>query len=413
MVLIAAMAGGGQSDAVLRIDNDTADGNGVSFDRLFRDNPAFNHLSDVTFDLESGYWFAVDSDGNNINRIIRGNMADLVSGTTTPTFSQIFATDNLNNGGGSPTPGEIIVSMEIDRVANKIYWVDGDIFGTYEGGFQLWEANYDGTGQRLIQTIDTENPDPDFGFPGGVGDFAVAGGFAYVVSSTASVDGLGNANVLQNHILKINLATGAVSYLNLGTSPGGYQPGRLDPSQGQIIGIDVNTTTGDVWFVTQPISASATAGIFKFVQGAAVGSTVNGTLTEVWEQPSNNAFNTLQTFPTANMTHIEVDEIGGRYYVSATSDTDTENDGTPGTNESDAAIFSGSLSSAAGTPPTLFVRVYEPTANGAPQGLEIDYAPVTGVTTTNATYTEFDDRPGLTGRHRGDGCRQRDCIRRR
>lgn len=50
--------------------------------------------------------------------------------------------------------------------------------------------------------------------------------------------------------------------------------------------------------------------------------------------------------------------------MSATSDTDTEHDGTPGTNESDASIFIGPVGHVGA--PTLFVRAYEPTANGAP-----------------------------------------------
>ncbi len=397
VVLIAGMAGGGQSDAILRIGNDEGANVGSNLTRLFRDNAAFNRVADVTFDLEDGFFFFVDSDGNSINRIMRGNIADLVSGTSTPTFTQIFITDNQNNGAGGVIPGEIIVNMEIDKTTNKIYWMDGDLSGTYEGGFQLWESNYDGTGQRLIQTIDTENTDPNFFLPGGVGDFAVAGGFAYVVSSTGIVDGLGNSTVAQNHILKINLATGALTYLNLGTSPGGYSPGRLDPLQGQIIGIDVNTVTGDVWFVTQPITANDHGGVFKFVQGSLVGSTVNGTLTEIWDQPTNNAFSTLQSFPTANMTHIEVDEIGGRVYISAVSDNDTELDGTPATNESDASIFTLALNAPANTAPTLFFRVFEPTANGSPTGLEIDHAPVTAVTSAAATYTETAGSPSAAG----------------
>ncbi|MDE8651299.1 cadherin domain-containing protein [Novosphingobium album (ex Liu et al. 2023)] len=381
MVMIAAMAGGGQSDAILRVGNDEASNVGSGLARLFRDNPAFNHLSDMAFDLENGYFFAVDSDGNDINRIIRGDIADLASGNPNPTFTQVFATDNLSNGGGSATPGEIIVNMEIDKAANKIYWMDGDIFGTYEGGFQLWEANYDGSGMRLVQTIDAENVDPNFSFPGGVGDFAVAGGFAYVVASTSSIDGLGNANVLQNHILKINLTSGAVQWLDLGDGVGeGYHDGRLDPTQGQIIGIDVDTATGNVWFVTQPISPTDHGGIFRFAQGGAVGDTVGGVLTEMWDQPAESAYSSIQAFPTSNMTHIEVDEIGGRYYVSDGSDTTIA--------ESDASIFTGSLSAAPGTAPTLFVRVYEPTANGAPQGMEIDYAPVNSATGAGATFTE-------------------------
>ena len=380
MLIVSVMAGGGQSDAILTVDNDENANVGTNLTRLFRDNANFNHLSDLTWDIEAGFFFVVDSDGNSINRILRGNISDLRGENATPTLTQIFITDNQSNGAGPVTPGEIIVNIEINTTTNKIYWMDGNIFGDYEGGFQLLESNYDGTGLRLVQTLDTENVDTTFGFPGGVGDFAVynTGNVAYVVHSTASIDGLGNANVLQNHIIQINLTTGATTILGVGTDNTG-NAGRLLPSEGQIIGIDVDQRNGDIYFITQPISSTDVAGIFKYVPGT-------DTLTELWTQPSNATHNTLQTFPTSNMTHIEFDEVANRYYVSATSDSDTENDGSPGTNESDASIFIGNP---AGGAPTLFVRAYEPTANGAPQGMEIDYAPtVTGVVSAGSTYTE-------------------------
>lgn len=390
MVLLATMAGGGQSEAILRLGRDDGSTTAASLASLLRDQFP-GGPRDVAFDLDNGYFFVVDADGNNLNRIVRGNIADLVNGTPAPTLTEIFATNSLDDGPNQSgaTVGEIIVGLEVDRAANKIYWADGNLFGEFEGGFQLWEANYDGSDARLIQTIDEENLDPGFGFPGGVSDVAVAGGFMYVAASSSSIDGLGNADVLQNHILKVDIATGAVQWLDLGAGAAdGYHDGRLDPAQGQIIGIDVDTATGDVWFVTQPISPSATAGIFRFAQGEPAGDPVGGTLTRIWEQPANDAFDTLQLFPTSNMTHIEIDEIGGRYYVNSLSDTDTEDDATPGTNEADAAIFSGSLTAAAGTAPTLFQRVYEPTANGAPGGMEIDYAAKLAVTSANASYTE-------------------------
>ncbi len=403
MVIIAGMAGGGQSDAVLRIGNDAADGNGVNFARLFQDNPAFNHITDVTFDIEDGYFFFVDSDGNAINRIMRGNIADLVSGISNPTFTQVFATDNLDNGVNNSVTGELITGIEIDKVNNKIYWWDGDLAADFEGGWQLYKANYDGTGVTLVTTLDTENAGGNpFGASGGMGDWALdlahgTAGYAYAVNSTGSVDGFGNVTLFENHIIRVDLATGVITVLALGaadartdTGGGSYNDGRLIPAEGQIIALDVDSVTGIVYFITQPVSNTDHGGIFSY-------NPVTDTLTELWEQPTNAAFSTLQTFPTANMTHIEVDEIGGRIYVSATSDTDTENDGTPGTNESDAAIFSLAIGAPVNTPPTLLVRAYEPTANGAPTGMEIDYAPVIVAVGAGATYTETAGSPSAAG----------------
>ncbi len=385
MQIIAVMAGGGQSDAILRVDNDEGSNVGTNLTRLFRDNPAFNHLSDIGFDMESGFYFVVDSDGNSINRILRGNIADLVSGTSTPSLTQIFATDGF---------GEIIPNLEVDTVNKKVYWLDGDLFGTFEDGWEFRRMNYDGTGNEVIGVLDIENPDPVFGFAGGVGDFAldVPRDTAYIVSSTSSVDGLGNAAIGQNHIVKVNSLVidpddNDFTVLGVGTdTTPGYVPGRLSPSEGQIIGIDVDQRNGDIYFVTQPQSSSAACGIFKYVVGT-------DTLTKLWERPSNDAHNTLQSFPTSNMSHIEFDEIANRYYVNTFSDTDTENDATPLTNESDASLYIGNP---AGGAPTRFVRVYEVTANGAPLGMEIDYAPTLTVS-SSGTYTEQPGFPSATG----------------
>ena len=60
MQLFAVMAGGGQSDAVVRMDNDEASNVATNLTRLFRDNPNFNHLTDLSFDIEDGVFFAVD-----------------------------------------------------------------------------------------------------------------------------------------------------------------------------------------------------------------------------------------------------------------------------------------------------------------------------------------------------------------
>jgi VCBS repeat-containing protein len=391
MVMIAGMAGGGQSDAILRVGNDEGANIGSNLTRLFRDNVAFNHITDVTFDIQDGFFFFVDSDGNLTNRIMRGNIADLVSGNTNPTFTQVFATDGQSGGAGPVMNGEIINGIEINTATNKIYWWDGDLGGNFEGGWELHSANYDGTGNVVVALLDDENPDPTFGIPGGIGDWALdsSRGFAYVVSSTGVIDGFGNASVTTNHILRVTLATGVITVLALDAADprsfaagGGYNAGRLDPNEGQIMALDVDQATGIVYFITQPISASGSGGVFSY-------NPAIDDLVEIWNQPSNNAFNTLQAFPTANMTHIEVDEIGGRMYISATSDSDTEVDGTPATNESDASIFSLALNAAPGTAPTLFVRAFEPTANGAPQGMEIDYAPtVTGLVGAGSTYTE-------------------------
>ncbi len=376
MILFAAMAGGGDSNAILALGEEDGAGTTNALTRLFQNNTAFHAPTDLAIDVDNRSFFVVDSDAAGFNRILRGSTGDLLSGTGTPTLTPVFSTSGN---------GEAIAGIELDKAAAKIYWTDGSLTGAFDGGYQLWEANYDGSDARLIQTIDTENSATGSPFPGGVGDFAVSGGFAYVAHGLSTIDGSGNATVYQNHILRISLGDGAVSYLDLGTSPAGYQPGRLPDVEGVIVSVDVDQRDGTVYFVTQPTGPGAHGGIYRFVPGALSGSTLGGTLTQLWEQPAPNDYDTLQSFPIANLTNIEFDEIGNRYFVSATSDQDTGDDDTPLTNQSDAAIFVGNP---AGGAPSLFGRAYEPTSNGAPLGMEINYAPILIATDATTPYVE-------------------------
>jgi Ca2+-binding RTX toxin-like protein len=388
MVMISGFRGGGQSDGILRIGEENNAQTAVNVARMFRDNAAFTGVEDISFDLENGFFFFLDTNGNAVNRIMRGNITDLVSGNQTPTFTQIFATDGF---------GELITGIEVDRAANKIYWWDGNFIGDYEGGWQLNSINYDGTGLTQVALLDTENTQGStIGSTGGVGDWAldIPHGFAYAVNSRGQVDGFGNLTLEQNHIVRVNLSTGVITVLALDAAdprsnqgPGNiYNNGRLNANEGQIIALDVDQNTGIVYFVTQPESSTGNGGVWSY-------NPATDDLQELWNQPAPNAFNTLQTFPTSNMVQIEVDEIGGRLFITTNPDSDHENDATPGVNEHDASIHVLAIGAALGTAPTRFVRVYEPTALGAPRGMEIDYDSNVSVTTSNATYTESTNLP--------------------
>jgi hypothetical protein len=364
--------GGGSTRGMFGVDNDDGADVGSNLARYFMDNPAFTNLRDLSFDLDAGYFFLVDSDGNDSNGILRGNIADLASGNPAPTLTRIFETAGF---------GELLPSIEIDTVNHKIYWLDG----SFDAGFELHRANYDGSSDELIATLDTENPDNFLGFPGGVADFVidVAHNAAYILSTFAFVDGLGNAAVLQNHVIRVNdLTPGSDNFTILGVGDGdgsdGYQPGRIDPAFGQIAGIDVDRDTGEVYFVTQPVSATDHGGIFKY-------NPATDTLTLLWEQPTPATDTTLTAYPTGYMTFIEYDEVAHRYYVTTTSSADDENDATPGTNEADASIYIGDP---AGGAPERFVRIHDAGETSGPLGMEIDYSADLILGGAGSTYTE-------------------------
>ncbi|HEY5710944.1 MAG TPA: cadherin domain-containing protein [Allosphingosinicella sp.] len=371
MRLFGVMAGGG-SNSLIGIDNDNGADVGTNLVRYFLDNPAFTNLRDISFDLDAGYFFIVDSDGNDTNGILRGNIADLASNNPTPTLTRVFETDGF---------GELLVSMEIDTANQKIYWLDGSL----DVGFELRRSDYDGSNNELIATIDDENPDNIFGFPGGVADFVLDAehNAAYILATTAFVDGLGNIFVLQNHIVRVNdLTPGSDDITVLGAGDGdgsdGYQPGRIDPSFGQIIGMDVNRNTGELYFITIPVSNDDHGGVFKY-------DPATDTFTTLWIQPTPNADTTLQDYPTAYMNFIEYDEVADKYYVTTASSTDDEFDATPGTNEADNSVFIGDPSGGA---PERFLRLHTDGEVSAPLGMEIDYGADVALSGSGSTYTE-------------------------
>ena len=364
--------GGGGPKGIFGVNNDDGTDVGTNLARYFLDNPAFTNLRDLSFDLDAGYFFIVDSDGSDTNGILRGNISDLFSATATPTLTRIFETDGF---------GELLPSIEIDTVNHKIYWMDG----SFDAGFELRRSNYDGSNNELIATLDTENPDNFLGFPGGVADFILdaAHNSAYVLSTFAFIDGLGDAFVLQNHIIRVNdLTPGSDNFTVLGVGDGdgsdGYVPGRLDPAFGQIAGMDINRNTGELYFVTQPISQTEHGGIFKYDPST-------DTLTLLWEQPTPGTDSTLTDYPTGYMTFIEYDEVADRYYVTTTSSADDENDATPGVNEADSSIFIGDPSGGA---PERFIRIHNAGDTSGPLGMEIDYAADVALTSAGSTYTE-------------------------
>jgi Ca2+-binding RTX toxin-like protein len=371
--LFAVMAGGG-SNSLVGVDNSNGADVGSNLVRYFLDNPAFANLRDLSFDLDSGYFFIVDSDGNDTNGILRGNIADLANGSATPTLTRIFETAGF---------GELIPSMEIDTANNKIYWLDG----SFDAGWEVRRSDYDGSNNELIATLDDENPDNLFGFPGGVADFVIdpARDTAYILSTFASIDGLGNAVVFQNHIVRLdglNPDAGEDDFTVLTAGEGdgsdGFVPGRIDPSYGQIVGIDVDRNTGQLYIVTQPISADDHGGIFRY-------DPATDTFTLLWEQPTPATDSDLQPYPTGYMTFIEFDEVANQYYVTTLSHPDDEHDGTPGVNEADASIFIGDP---AGGAPERFIRIHEPGEGASPLGMEIDYAADLSLTGSGSTYTE-------------------------
>jgi hypothetical protein len=181
-------------------------------------------------------------------------------------------------------------------------------------GHEFRSVDYNGGNARNWGAID-DWPDPIIGFAGGVEDFVIdpANNTAYFTLVTVDA---GAGEVLHNYIVKLTAplnaaapnATAAnyaiVNIANAGAPEDGYEPGRIDGAEGSLRGIDIDPTTNTLWFVTGRLGANGTGGVFKL-------NLTTLEMTEVWEQPSNNAHNSPQAFPTTLLHDIEVDSIGG------------------------------------------------------------------------------------------------------
>ena len=118
MQLFVVKDGGGQSDAIVRIDNDEGGQHRHQPDPAVPRQPELHPPQDLTFDIEDGVWFAADNDGTDITRILKGNIADLVSGTSSRRITVIF--DYLNDG-ADPNDDKFIGGIEIDTATNRVY----------------------------------------------------------------------------------------------------------------------------------------------------------------------------------------------------------------------------------------------------------------------------------------------------
>ena len=386
MQLFGAMTGGGQADAIVRIDNDFADTGsnvGTNLARLLRDNPTFIFMEDIAFDLEDGVWFAVMNEGTDITRIIKGNIADLrddVEGTIA--FTTVY---EYNNNSADPLDDKLIQGIELDKTNNRIYFTLGDIVN----GHSFMSTDYNGAGLKNWGLIDLAYEN-SVGYAGGIEDFVIdtvrdTAYFTYVLVEIGSP-----SIVHHNYIVKLtatlsgtaNPAVENYAIINLGMPQDGQlDAGRLNPAEGSLRGIDIDSANNTLWFVTGQVNATGSGGVFKY-------NLTTSTLTEVWNQPAYNTSSTPQAYPTTLLQDIEVDSIGGRYYLSDQSDTNTAFDPeTPGSDKNGGNIWSGALNSAAGTAPTLFADNFDPNG-GAVKGMEINYAPTVTALNGNAGYTE-------------------------
>jgi hypothetical protein len=316
--------------------NTASDGDATTFTNRFW-SPTH-----ILFDTVAGKFFVVDSSGSH-DRILQGNISDLINNPgTAPTMTILWR--DLPAG---TSDGDGITSIQLDKASGHVYFTASN---------DLLRINYDTANQTATQLFefgDDEGGNPNFvnelvldlannrafviqtesfsefiESPPGSGNFVVGTvmyqNSIHLVSNLSSADtGIGN-----NTELQLNFAGGYHDADN----PFGNQLNEFDNALGRITDVEINTTTGEIWFTAVQINAGTNGEVGGIYRATLSG----GTLTVTTIHTETNATN-------RNYTHIHIDEETGFYYVSSVE---------PGQG-GNHAVYRGSLSASAGTAPTL------------------------------------------------------------
>jgi hypothetical protein len=410
------IAGAGGGNALVSVNGDPNNNGGMTGSQLAQiyqnsiDNPGtansaegFFRPSDMVFDTVHGKFFVADSDLAGHNRILQGNISDLLSGNP-PSMTILY--QNAAAGAASR-----VDNLEVDPNSGQVYFTHGQLFE---------KVAYDVANQVPVTLM---NFGTGSGNPAGTtnnffNDFVIdfATGDVYL-SSTRVIAGLSGDSVQKNfiyHLSGLTAGSGAGAFsFGAGTasllpfSPQDNELGTTPPlggeafpmEHGSVDGLAIDTATHTLYFSTGTVnlnddSNSATppvkypGGIFSY----SLTGNPTGTYSEIFHQNVANG-------PQGLMGDLEIDPTTGQWYV-----TDyTGGTAAPG----DEGIWTGHLNGT-GTP-SQFALVNN--AGGEiPAGFTLDIAPTLTGTETGATATE---QPGvgsgfstpvfaLTGEHAGD-----------
>ena len=370
----------------------TRNNGGAGFTRLDRDNndtatdqmdvyvntPGIIHPNDIVFDTVHGLYFFADSVNGN-RRILQGNISDLQNPSGSPALTVLYSDTSPGTAGGQ------IMGLAIDVDAST---GQGALYFVNKGNLDRVVYDHDGTSPTnqtpailaqlpagsfaneialdlahhqafILSTASTTTPtEVPEGTPGAMFD------------DDAGVWFINATDVTNNEIWKVSgldrtdstTADTSISRLNwVGGDNGGQD---LQDSKGLLQSIDVDPTTGMLYFTTQQINSGAfgeVGGIYRY-------NLSTGTYETLYTEGNSTDY---------SFEYIHVDPATGRYYVSNASFDDN-------TNADTSSIFVHDLSP--GTP-TLFANVGN--AGGAvPQGLTVVDAPTLNGTETGATTTE-------------------------
>jgi VCBS repeat-containing protein len=343
--------------------------------------------NDIVFDTVHGKFFIADSDAAGNNRVLQGNIADLLAGNP-PALTILYR----DAGSGAATR---IDNLEIDPNNGLVYFTHGQ---------RLEKVSYDTALQipTILANFGAGSGNPNGTTNNFIDDFVIdfASGTVYL-SSHRIISGVEGDFVTKNYIYQITgltPATGA-GMLTFGggqitvlpfdpddndSMPNGTAaPGEAFPQEGgSLEGLAVSPDGSTLYFATASTlfdhdgdggdgSGGTTAPVLLMggIYSYALTGNAAGTYTLIYQQVVGSG-------PQGILDDLEIDfETGHWYAVDLTGPNST-----PG----DEGIWRGSL---AGGTPTYFSDVNN--AGGlVPGGFILDHAPTLTGTETAATATE-------------------------
>ncbi|MBC7986552.1 MAG: tandem-95 repeat protein [Sphingomonadaceae bacterium] len=367
----ATQNGGLGYNVQTHFQNTAGDGNGLTT------TSRFWSPTHILFDTVEGKFFIVDSSGTH-DRMLQGNISDMLNNPGTEPPMTILYSEQPAVSDGIGLTGHIV-----DIANNHIYFTRNNV---------LMRVNYDTPNQTPVTLIDL-GTDGDTGNANFANEIALdlANGRAFIISTESFSDfveippGSGNFIVAttmhQNSIhLVSNIASGDTGVgnntaLQLNFTEAydddnnafGDQLDEFDNALGKITSIDINQSTGEIWFTTVQLNGGtdgSVGGIYRATLSG--GNTLN--VTTIYSE--TNASN-------LNFLHIHVDEETGFYYVTSQE---------PG-EQGNHSVLRGALNAAAGTPPSFFATVGN-INEMVPRDLTVESAPTLTGSALAAAVTE-------------------------
>ena len=381
---------GGSGDGIVSVGADSTTGGlavGINQVRYYNsdgdadESAAFINLTvaprDLVIDTVHGKFFLADSDLAGTNRILQGNLSDLLgSPGTVPTVTVLYsdATSGVNS-----------------QIRNLVIDPDnGQVFFSHGGTTSVQRINYDTAGQTPVTLVNLGAGNPNGNSNNFVDDFVINfdTGHIYITSHrvTAAADGdILSRNFIYDASGLTSSSSSALSYTNLPFSPddtaGGFfqVPGEAFPHElGSLEGIALSADGNTIYFATATLTEDTDGdgdtgdvvlrpgGIFSY----ALTGNAAGTYTTIFTQTIGGAG------PQGLLDELEIDTVTGRWYVSDT---------TGGTAQAgDEGIWTGLLS---GGGATKFATIAN-NNGGAIDGFQLNRAPTLTLGSTGGTYTE-------------------------